>query len=209
VKSLRKPRRISGRIPGIAAPPGYEWRALPLRQLLGVCVCTVVTVQYESLHIQKLQSKAGPGGPKSSFPCMSCPTRVHKPNHKSKARKHPWSQFPDDTAGPLNVMTFTSGNKVHSFCKRHTESLLELCERRKREVMYFWRSSLSEEILPKQIPRHQRRVVWRLIINATVFHDCAVLQTGRSRVQFSMRSTDFSTDLILPAALWTRGRLNL
>jgi hypothetical protein len=30
----------------------------------------------------------------------------------------------------------------------------------------------------------------------------AILQAGRSRVRFSMRSLDFSTDLILPAVLW-------
>jgi hypothetical protein len=29
-----------------------------------------------------------------------------------------------------------------------------------------------------------------------------MLQAGRSRVQFQMRSLDFSVDLILPAALW-------
>jgi hypothetical protein len=29
-----------------------------------------------------------------------------------------------------------------------------------------------------------------------------MLQAGRSRIRFSMRSLDFSIDLILPAALW-------
>jgi hypothetical protein len=38
---------------------------------------------------------------------------------------------------------------------------------------------------------------------------CTMLQTGRSRFQFLMRSLDFSIDLILPAALWPWGRLSL
>jgi hypothetical protein len=36
-----------------------------------------------------------------------------------------------------------------------------------------------------------------------------MLQAGRSRVRFSMRSLDFSIDLFLPGALWPWGRLNL
>jgi hypothetical protein len=42
-----------------------------------------------------------------------------------------------------------------------------------------------------------------------VQHTKYMLQTGRSRVLFPMRSLDFSIDLILPPALWPCGRLSL
>jgi hypothetical protein len=43
----------------------------------------------------------------------------------------------------------------------------------------------------------------------SVFGWGPMLQTGRSWVRFTMRSLDFSIDLILPAALWLCGRPNL
>jgi hypothetical protein len=36
-----------------------------------------------------------------------------------------------------------------------------------------------------------------------------MVQAGRSRIRFSMKSLDFSVDLILPAGLWSWGLLSL
>jgi hypothetical protein len=36
-----------------------------------------------------------------------------------------------------------------------------------------------------------------------------MLQAGRSRIRFPMKSLDFSVNLILPAVLWPWGRLGL
>jgi hypothetical protein len=54
------------------------------------------------------------------------------------------------------------------------------------------------------------------ISRATLFGACGnvadcdtMLRAGRSRVQIPMRSLNFLIDLILPAALWPWGRLDL
>jgi hypothetical protein len=48
-----------------------------------------------------------------------------------------------------------------------------------------------------------------LLTRGSVVSCATMLQAGRSRVRFPMRSLDFSTYLFLPAILWPRGRLSL
>jgi hypothetical protein len=52
-------------------------------------------------------------------------------------------------------------------------------------------------------------VISLVYISASVVSWGTMLQAGRSRVRFQMRSLDFLIDLVLPAALWPCGRLSL
>jgi hypothetical protein len=84
----------------------------------------------------------------------------------------------------------------------------------------LWRSLVSPEEFQnephppssKSIPTHNTRIwtpssFWGAL-GSVVGWD-TMLQTGSSRVRFPIRSLDFLIDLILPAALWPRGRLSL
>jgi hypothetical protein len=99
-------------------------------------------------------------------------------------------------------------------CKKKTE--LSLNER------FAVISNLEWCSLPPPLPHSAKtnyRVIlpWELLIisrrneesRCSVVSWRTMLQTGRSRVRFPMRSMDFSIGLILPAALWPWGRFNL
>jgi hypothetical protein len=71
-------------------------------------------------------------------------------------------------------------------------------------------TSVKYELLNNWTNCLQIRYGWVLLgARGSIVGWGTMLQTGRSRVGFPMRSLDFSIDLIFPAAIWPCSRLSL